>query len=174
MHEPFLHWGALHVKPHYQRYAQETDPAERKINVEDPAPRGMRDKQAPNQRAGSGTQEPGNLDDTYIDRPLTEWYNVRHDYSAQGEDTATSHSLNCATRQQLIETLGEAAKYTAYCEEAYGDEVKGAAAEDVGKSDYEGLKDRLRQEVGRSSPEGISRIAIQIARYSLALLGLSR
>lgn len=79
--------------------------------------------------------------DPYIDRPLPEGYNVCHDYSAQSEDTSASDALNCATRQQLIKVLGEAAKYSACCEEAQGDEVKGAAAEDVGKSDYEGLKD---------------------------------
>lgn len=76
MHEPFLQWGAFRVQPHHQRCDEETDSTEGKIEVEDPAPGGVLDKEAPNQRSGDGAKGPGNLVDTSEDRPLTEWHNV--------------------------------------------------------------------------------------------------
>ena len=108
MHEPFFQWGAFRVKPHHQGYAEKTDSAEGKIEVEDPAPGGVLDKEAPNQRSANGAKGPGNLVDTHVDRPLTEWHDVCYDDQAQSDDTTTSNSLNCATGQQLTEILGEA------------------------------------------------------------------
>ena len=108
MHETFFQWGTFRVQLHHQRYAEETDSTEGKIEVENPAPRGVLDEQASNQRSGNGAKGPRNLVDTSIDRPLTEWHNVCHDDEAQSEDTTTSNPLNCATSQQFIEIMGEA------------------------------------------------------------------
>ena len=119
------------MQPHYQRYAEKTDSAKGKIEVENPAPCGVLDKQAPDQRASNGAKGPRDLVDTSVDRPLTERHNVCHNDQAQGEDTTTSNSLNSATSQQLIEVLREAAEYSAYGEEEERDEVEGATAKDV-------------------------------------------
>lgn len=132
MHEPFFQWGAFRVQSHHQRYAEETDSTEGKIEVEDPTPCGVLDEQAANQWSSNGAKGPGYLVDTSVDRPLTEWHNVCHDDQAQSEDTTTTNSLNCATGQQFIEILGEATEYCANCEEEEGDEVEGATAKDVG------------------------------------------
>lgn len=119
------------MQPHYQRYAEETDSAKRKIEVENPSPSGVLHEKASDQRSSNGAKGPGDLVDTGVDRPLTERHNVCHDNQAQGEDTTTSNSLNCATSQQLIEVLGQAAEYSANCEEEERDEVEGATAKDV-------------------------------------------
>ena len=130
----------------------EGDRTDGEVHVEDPAPRGVVDQEAPDKWAGDARDPEHRTEVSLVAATFGRRYDVAHDRHGEHDQAAGSESLHGAERDQLVHVLAETGQDRAGEEDDDGELEDPLAPVEVGDLPVERGADRRGEEVGGHDP----------------------
>ena len=127
------------VEPDVQRRDQQTDGAERKVDVEAPPPRRLLRETAADDWADDAADRPRGQHEGEVLGALSQGHDVAEDDLGQGDDASAADALNAAAREQDAEVVGDGTEGSAKGEQHKRGDQLPLPAEGLG----DGCDDRL-------------------------------